>query len=834
MKKTFFAIGLVCAGLSSCADSLLETGQVTPANPGDEVQFSAIQQKSEYNNTDNPERDSRAHYGLYSSGSDSYFIYWDDGDRIAIFSPQARQTNPSGGGSGREADYKILLTNDNGTEQSGTLSKINMGDTGLQWGTDNFHDFYGFFPVSAKEEPSSENSLRLTLPVLQTPSAMRVVKPGEIENIEIPKSKDETEPVTGTTYIARPNMENCFMYAHGYGYREEGSPITLNFKPIVTTLEVIVRGPKEGKEPIQVSQVVIRSEDNICGKFDLQIVNKDEGDPEATPAGDGKVTIVNDGTLSNTITIPVYYNHTLDEDGVGATTGNNLEPVTLQSGDVLVVRAFLLPETVETSRTAVTVHMVGSGTRTKELTTAAIVAQKINITTLPLLIKSESNFWMTQLDDNTYFSQLSIPGGHNSYDINLNNATDHPNIDKTYQTRTIDEQLAAGARAFSFVVGLRDGEYTTAMETWNKDYELYTYPGGSLNSKGTLSSILDDYANKLLSLNKRYHEKYSDQVNPKEFLVLNIGYQQRISSGDNNTQRNLEISRWLKELDRIIDAKAAEWEDKLQAPYFNGFTNEITPETTLSDLAGKIVVFVTVQTPNWPKSTDGYQIGSITPTTNFNYTPSTDARYYVAMCPTMDENSSDITSTHAANNDRDYDYVYLMHPYGEGVNSDVTVWRQQLERLSYSGSTSNSELTAFSTRTQTKKDLVKKLFEEAVENNKAPSGNVGNWYINNLGGFNVVNDEESYASNKGWGGDNVGAAGEINKYAYDYLSDSENNSAPCGVVLMNFIGAESVDNTSVYGVLLPQIIIENNYRFALKVKGSSSAQSKAKLPPSDF
>lgn len=121
--------------------------------------------------------------------------------------------------------------------------------------------------------------------------------------------------------------------------------------------------------------------------------------------------------------------------------------------------------------------------------------------------------------------------------------------------------------------------------------------------------------------------------------------------------------------------------------------------------------------------------------------------------------------------------------------------------------------------------MAKTLFQNAVKNN-SQNTSFSNWYFNNLGGFCVVNTEKSHGSNQGQGGNTVQAAEKINKPIYEYLSDNANNSAPVGVVLMNFLGTETINNaagisTDVYGVLLPQLIIDNNFRFNLKIKGGT-------------
>lgn len=94
-----------------------------------------------------------------------------------------------------------------------------------------------------------------------------------------------------------------------------------------------------------------------------------------------------------------------------------------------------------------------------------------------------------------------------------------------------------------------------------------------------------------------------------------------------------------------------------------------------------------------------------------------------------------------------------------------------------------------------------------------------------MGGFCVVNDNSSYNPALGQSGNTVTAANVINGPIYDYLIDPTNNSAPIGIVLMNFFGCDYIENEGesmdVYGKWLPQTIIENNFRLELKRKSVS-------------
>lgn len=778
MKKSILLLGALIIASTSCKNDDIDYG---PAATGDEIQFSANHADYKFAGSE-----SRTIYG--ERNGNSYPVYWVNNDEIGIFCPQAANSQHT---PNNEFHYKVVV--DSETSSSGTLAKINMGENGLQWGTEDDHHFYAIYPASASKGGVSATQVKCSIPVRQDPVSIKF---------------------DGTTYTAYPNMNYAYMYAHSKASRltEGNKPITLDFKPLVTVIEVTVNGPKAGTvdgDSYQVSQVSIRSNENIAGEFLLTI-------DENFGAEDGKCTQVDNGTVSNLITIPTY------QDG---------KPVTLKTGQKLVVKAFLLPYAApEVAQTAVTVNMVGQGSNTKLLQTADIQSQKINITSLPALKGTDFYYWMSAMDKRTYFSQLSIPGTHNAYSYDAD-VVGTNTVMGPYQKLDIEQQFAAGARAFSFMVGFQNADaandavrYETgtylvqrSWTNWNDNYDLYTYDANS--SRTELTEALNSYVQMLDNRITEYNEKYGKLGRKcQEFIVLNINFKQLRTSGDDNSGKYLEVKRWIKEIDRILDG--------YNPSSVNGIKLEtnLNANTTIEDLMGKIVVFVNYQCPDLP-SAEG-KVNKVAGAlwsegeeyVGYTYNPSTDATNYVFMRQAYDT-SGDISSKLYAQNDRDIDYPYYMTPENA---SGITVWKQHLERLN------NPYLSvpnwSDNGRVDKKISIVKDFIQQAINNNKPEAGDAGlrNWYINSLGGFCVVNDNQSYNPAQGQSGNTVAAANAINGPIYNYLIDPTNNSAPIGVVLMNFFGCDYIQNEGssmdVYGKWLPQTIIENNFRFELKRK----------------
>ena len=345
---------------------------------------------------------------------------------------------------------------------------------------------------------------------------------------------------------------------------------------------------------------------------------------------------------------------------------------------------------------------------------------------------------------------------------------------------------------------------------WDDNYDMYTYDANS--SRTELTEALNTYVTMLDKKITEYNDKYS-QLGRKcqEFIVLNINFKQLRTSGNNNEGKYEEVKRWIREIDRILD--------NYSPSSVNGITLEtnLNANTTIEDLMGKIVVFVNYQCPDLPNKE-----GATHDYAGYTYNPSTDATNYVFMRQAYNTSGNNISSTLYAQNDRDIDYPYYMTPENA---TGITVWKQHLERLN------NPYLSvpnwSDNGRVDTKISIVKDFIKQAINNNKPEAGDVGlrNWYINSLGGFCVVNDNQSYNPSLGQSGNTVTAANAINGPIYNYLIDPTNNSAPIGIVLMNFFGCDYIANEGesmdVYGKWLPQTIIENNFRLELKRKSGS-------------
>lgn len=86
----------------------------------------------------------------------------------------------------------------------------------------------------------------------------------------------------------------------------------------------------------------------------------------------------------------------------------------------------------------------------------------------------------------------------------------------------------------------------------------------------------------------------------------------------------------------------------------------------------------------------------------------------------------------------------------------------------------------------------------------------GVWTINHTSGYTgTIGSDSSIKQN----------AENNNVALYDYLTDSSRSAGSTGIILLDHAGVRSSGSYDIYGDLLPQAIIDNNFAFQLRLKG---------------
>lgn len=391
--KIYYLCAAVLTLLGSCKDDVVEN-LVVPAQTGDEIMFG-----SELTNMG-----TRTIYGDSPEGN-AYPVYWEKGDEIAIYCPEAAQT--------KLVDYKITPAADN-PKHSSLVEKVNSDEAGLQWGTEETHYFYGFYPASAVTG-TEKGKIKGKIPVVQDPESWKLI----------------VNEKGGKIYTGVANTDYAYMWAAGTAKKKDGKDVALTFHPWVTILDIEISGPSEGT--MNVASVNIESTDGtiLTGDFvcDMSQTTVDGSAPEYQPSGN-----TTDYTR-NRITISCYNEIKTSDIEKGY--------ISLGPNDKIVVRAYLLPTEYKTGTQAnlrVRVTPQNSSTLTRTLngggnTDNYIKAHCVNKVVLPSIRNNGVNYWMNSLDNDIYISELSYPGSYRS-------AAD------VYQSQTLEDQLNNGIRAF--------------------------------------------------------------------------------------------------------------------------------------------------------------------------------------------------------------------------------------------------------------------------------------------------------------------------------------------------------------------------------------------------
>lgn len=744
----FFGLAIALLGVSSCQDDVIEkTG--TPVQTGDEIMFGSDLSSSSVQ--------TRTIYGDPTGWQDvnkryptSYPVNWEDGDEIMIFCPQASQP------ANKRVNYRVTPST---TDASVAARVDKIEDIGLQWGEGigklGTHRFYGIYPASAVEgtaEETEQGKIHLSIPELQP-----------VFKWVITQNNDGT-----ITYNGIPNTDNAYMYAYAEVNKNDMSTsnaVYLKFKPLTTVLDFIVNGPESTDETINVTNLTVTAQDEntapiLTGNF---ICNISSGGGET-------ITVEDDGSTGysrSTISVPLYINA---DDNVEVSEGLNPadfkgKPIALKNGDMVRVRTFFLRSndaSVPKNTLQVAVSQVGTAPKRKKLQTADIVATEINMVDLPYMEKGGTNFWMSSVPANTYASELSIPGSKISFATPAMASND-----LYYQTQSIERQFHDGVRAFTVQVqeAAKEAEgigglwgLTEYADYMNSVVEVKSGYNTQVKIVEELSSTLATIHNALEELRTEYEAKYGNDDNFREFAFIQLSW---CGDGYSGSSAN----GWLGHLVDYINNNLV----GVDNPY-NIYTEEITPTTTLDDLAGSIVLKANTNA-QW----------------RMNKLPETSAPILFS-----DWRSETFYG------DALYDPALR---WGTKENTGMQWFAQEITACGTDGSWEDKQAQA------------KIVFTESV--NLYNSNNNGTWFMNDLGG---------YISDGTYSGQArvTHLTQELNSMAVEELQKRTQN-ASLGLVLMNFADMQENSGKTYQSDWLIQTIIDNNFKFELRMKGDTSA-----------
>lgn len=608
----------------------------------------------------------------------------------------------------------LVKPQDEEGKQHLSASVERLEDVGLQWGTSDTHRFYAFYPASAVKGSDEED---------QTGKIT-----ANIPVTQQPTSWEEGELNGVKTYFGLPNMDYAYMYAYTSQNKSEtpeGTAIDLHFKNLVTVLDITVQGPENG-EPITVSNINVTAVDGkniiLTGDFTCNIRGAQDNSEEVTAECEAAGNLQE---VRNNVSIPCY-NRQTDEF------------IKLGPNEQLNVKAYIIPDDDESHaitprQLQITVATLNGAAKRKVLRTAEVVPHKINRVLLPHLEAGGTNYWMSNLDSRIYVTEISWPGSKMSLLTKANNA----NI--VYQSTTIDQQLNDGVRAFIFQTE-RDRNGTLHL----------TANGNRINT--TLSQGLRQIASFLDT---------AEQNGKRESAFVLVTY----NSGEGSQ------NDWMRSLQSTINNCAVD-------PQYRVFNGTLSPNTTLGDVANKIIVKCNYN--------DDEMISGV----------GTAPMLYTQWLVPYVEGGLPMTWSDP-NGGKSFTWLY------QEVTSVLDEDRNEV-----------SGTSAEATEEQ-KREYIEKIFTESV-NAYQTNRNHDIWFMNDLGGYYYYKTHEGLM---GWREeehfDPTDLASEMNQLGVRLLQERTEN-AGLGLVYMNFANRND-DGQRYRSDWLIQTVIDNNFKFQLRM-----------------
>lgn len=407
MRNNYFYAALIAAVVcfTGCKDDEIVNQPVAQA--GDEIVF-GVSGKYEIS-PDSPEAQSRTVYG--DKDKNAQDINWVSGDKVMIYSPQVQNVSTY-------VEYEVTSTGETEGQSHGTLTKVNSDAAGLQWSGDGEHTFYAVYPgvsmlSSAYRENFSFNGSVLT-GYIPTTQGHRIQSNGD------------------GSYTATCNMNYAHMIAKTVTTPTASAEgVNLDFYPVVTAIDITLIA----RSNVTLTAMNVRGISNenetpiIAGQYSVDIANLNGS---AVP----NCELVRTETNQNLITVPLYENYNVS----GEIPSEDRRPIRLQAGGSIMLTVFLLPYQ-GLNGIQVSASSANGPSKSADLE-FTITPHKKTIVNLTLPSQfTGPNEWISNLDDDVLISQLSIPGTANSFSYLYNG-------DQKTQTATVTDQWNAGVRCF--------------------------------------------------------------------------------------------------------------------------------------------------------------------------------------------------------------------------------------------------------------------------------------------------------------------------------------------------------------------------------------------------
>lgn len=704
---------------------------------------------------------------IYGTESDEGWpIFWNSGDQIKIFCAQTPQGSAvyATDGDGKSPTANI----------SSTTNPLTWNETA---GID--HTFYAVYPAS-DNITVDENGI-VTFPINRNQKA--TVKTTNGYEADVVAAADMTNQ-----YMVATSAVNPADLADG--------TVWLQFAPIMTTLDVVITAANVGVNETGAARITGIS---LTSTIETNSsASKDYFYYDIT----GEEITANGATGSGTATLQTETTFVGLYDTNGAASY-----VDLANGKTLTITVFLPPMSTDAAallkrQVKVRVHATGNlelvaslkndvDPTTGEWITKLTPGTKRAVKLPPIdadASTTSSNNWMTHLDDDIYVSQLSIPGTHDS-------ATKDCSLSQgRCQDLTIAEQLAMGIRVFD----LRP----------TSDLTIYH---GEISCGITLSEVWEAFNNFL-------------DDNPGEFIVTIVKWE---SEGD--VTLGFGLGAYEDFNNNMLAFTAGDVYKKYALPHGTDYLS-IKKDLTIGDMRpegtftvdgvsvtrrqGRILTFLR---PNqdvhmYNRATTVEKkyvvVGDIKGEYCDTYITGADEEAYSPDGMLFYTNFPGSLSNRVGFVKKKFvDYTSTTnggHGYGQMGSQQYSIptdWSMYCQNY-YNVSSGDEE---------TKIAAVQETMNVATEYANAEVLN-HTWVINHCSGYvGSALQSTAYAN----------LSNVLNPRIYNYIQTRTTHGA-LGMVLVDFAGSEyssASETLKVYGDLLPQAIIDYNYKYRMKRKG---------------
>ena len=732
----------------SCVEDLIDPN--TPSvGSADDVQFGLSLNDSE----------TRTIYG--AEDKNAFPIYWSQGDRVLVASPQC----PEGRNS---AEYGVTPVS--GQSYAEAMNKT--GEFGVQWGSNERADFYSIYPsTNASWQTLSETNVTAKLNIASSQSANLVLM-------------DD-----GVYHSA--DMNNVIMYARTADV-ENGKTVNLKYKPYSTILEfemtIVPTGTNQTYGSAKVMSMALTAPEGTAISGDFTLTFNGNNTPIVSAIGNN----------SNTISV------------VFAT-----QPVLYKDNKTLKAKLALIPDADITNINGWEVEidvLKGSETQTVPYkmtlnTNATLAPGKIHKIKLPAIAPKaawqyNTESWITSLYDykNIYLTEISIPGAWYAGTPSKNGyqATDDIATlwSKGVRAFAVETRTMSGVGGFlnsgqsnpnGVVISGLGSEGKTTSGGWNSlhgDIEGERKAGyrryrGLADGDGVqLREVIGDIAS---------------AVRSDEFGVLVLSY----ADGGQGGHRYVDYGAWLEMLNVEFDALSDDVKKKI-------YQKELSKDTTIEDVLGTLIIKVNVDA-NIAKS------GSLKDGSNtYSYSYENNLPALLSYNPFMQQMVN-----------ADFTKPYFSTNYWKEWNDDFRVYTDALSN-GFTWCFSSANRTQLDTGTDTaiptysqRKTALRGMIEHSKEVTSAKAHNV--WFYFNAGGTQATSVDSATDAKL--------FAQAMNSWLYDIIklkanggTDTngvfgvpgaylESDPSPLGIVMFNQCTG---DNATYHGEDIIKEIIEMN------------------------